>query len=289
VGFKLILLSYRNAIVTSPKMDISFYSKKFGVTNKEVNTTAENHLRLSKVRNRGNWPGGETVRALGCFIIACKSHNHSFDKKFAVKMCGSEKGFQNTITSLQNLLGVADTLGVKNICMKFGSVSLEDKVNKLLLAFKSRYLKTLPTFQQQAANMDRDIYKVVAFYCVARKEKTKIDKSILRGLCCCSDKEFTTVQQQFLELCPDLLPPSKTAKAARIKRKRREDAADHSCDEDVLAGEAVTAEDLQTNPALAATKRGQYESWKIKVIESEEQERAQQKEQPPLKQSKLRF
>ncbi len=192
--------------------------RKFKVSNAKVMIKQKELFRLARVRCRSRWAAGNECLIVGCLELACKLFSHPFDREIAYQVCGQKLVYNNSLNSLRNLLGITDSLSIKELCVKFGCTMLGTLVRSNFEAFKEKFLQGLPQEKRHQTTFSKSVYLAVAFFLTAKSKKCKVDRGKLRQLAHnCSESEFSIIQAQFEKLLPHLNIPEVGKKREKVK------------------------------------------------------------------------
>lgn len=78
---------------------------------------------------------------------------------------------------LQRLLNINCSLNVRDVCVRFGCLSLENSVRGTLAAYKSAFVAALPQHKKDCADFGRPVFAAAAFFVVARANRVKVRTS----------------------------------------------------------------------------------------------------------------
>ncbi|GAB4829155.1 Origin of replication complex subunit 6 [Ancistrocladus abbreviatus] len=275
-------------------MDISDISAKLDLSdNKQVVRKAAELRRLCDVKFDSSTIGvGEICKAIICLELAANRFDVIFDRRSAIRLSGmSEKAYNRSFNSLQNVLDVKSTLDVRELAIQFGCVRLIPFVKKGLSLYKDRFFGSLPANRRAATDFTRPVFTAVAFFLCAKKHKLKVDKLKLIELCGTSDSEFSSVSTSMKDLCFDVFGVSKEKKDPREIKGHRELL-------DVLP-EKRTYEDggylsdeekeLSSYKKRKQTEKHGYEDWKSSVLASNKQDKDENFTSQRSKQARLNF
>ncbi|XP_024530167.1 origin of replication complex subunit 6 [Selaginella moellendorffii] len=222
---------------------------------REVLRKAEELLRLCRMEfDAAAFGIGDVCRSVLCFEIACSMMQVPFDRQKGIKLSGlSDKAYNRSLTTVQNALGIRTSLNVRELAVQFGCVRLIQAVQRVLAAYKERFLATLPEARRRSADFDRPVFTSVAFYLCARKQKLKVDKAKLMEVSSTSDPEFSNVAASMTDICFDLVGVEKEKSESRTRGCKR------------ALSDATNLEDPGRTTCL------EYEEWKEAVLSSSKQ------------------
>lgn len=113
-------------------------------------------------------------------------------------------------------------------------------------SYKERFVAALLEFRPSSADFSRPVFTALAFYLCARRNKLKVDRTRLIGICGISDSEFSSVAASMNDLCFDIVGISKEKKdpksvknnrdlldALPCKRRHEDDGESDSCNESI--------------------------------------------------------
>ncbi|PKI75447.1 hypothetical protein CRG98_004117 [Punica granatum] len=196
-------------------MDLMEIAKKLGISDpKHLIRKAAELRRLCDVQFDSSIIGvGEVCKAIICLEIAANRLQVMFDRQSAIKLSGmSEKAYNRSFNSLQNGIGVNNTLDIRELGIQFGCVRIIPLVKKGLSLYKERFISSLPASRRATADFTRPVFTAVAFYLCAKKHKLKIDKLKLIEVCGTSETEFSCVCNSMKDLCFDVFGVAKEKK-----------------------------------------------------------------------------
>ncbi|XP_030550708.1 origin of replication complex subunit 6 [Rhodamnia argentea] len=272
-------------------MDLSEIARKLGLSeSKHLLRKAAELRRLSDVQFDSSIIGvGEVCKAIICLEIAANRLQVMFDRQAAVKQSGmSEKAYNRSFISMQNGLGLKNTLDIRELAIQFGCVRLIPFVKKGLSLYKDRFLASLPASRRATADFTRPVFVAVAFYLCAKKQKLKVDKIKLIELCGTSETEFASVANSMKDLCYDTFGDSKEKKDPRevkgnrdlldvIPEKRQLEDGGHLSDE---------GPESSCYKKRKKMEKRDYDQWKSSVLASNERTKASCKR---TKQAQINF
>ncbi|KAK3443031.1 hypothetical protein EUGRSUZ_B03435 [Eucalyptus grandis] len=256
-------------------MDLSEIARKLGLSEpKHLLRKAAELRRLCDVQFDSSIIGvGEGCKAVICLEIAANRLQVIFDRQAAVKLSGlSEKAYNRSFISMQNGLGLKNTLDIRELAIQFGCVRLIPLVKKGLSLYKDRFLTSLPASRRATADFTRPVFVAVAFYLCAKKQKLKVDKIKLIELCGTSETEFASVANSMKDLCHDTFSVTKEKKDPRevkgnrdlldvVPEKRQLEDGGH------LSDEGPESSCYQKRKKM---EKRDYEQWKSSVLASNE-------------------
>ncbi|KNA14407.1 hypothetical protein SOVF_107730 [Spinacia oleracea] len=275
-------------------MDITDIAKKLDLAdNKPVIRKAAEFRRLSDVKFDSSAIGiGEICKAIICLEIAANKYEVIFDRQSAIRLSGmSEKAYNRSFNSLQNVLDVKNTLDVRELAIQFGCVRIIPFVQKGLKLYKSRFFASLPASRRSSTDFGRPVFMAVAFYLCAKKHKLKADKTKLIEICGTSESEFSSVSNSMKDLCHDVfgvLKEKKDPKEVKGNRELLDAFPEKRAYED---GGYISDEEKEPS---SYKKRKQmdkhvYEEWKSTVVSSINQEKDKDVTTKRTKQARLNF
>lgn len=206
-------------------MDITELAKKLDLAdNKPVVRKAAELRRLSDVKFDSSAIGvGEICKAVICLEIAANKYDVVFDRQIAMRLSGmSEKAYNRSFNSFQNVLDVKNNLDVRELAIQFGCVRIIPLVQKGLKLYKDRFFASLPASRRSSTDFTRPVFTAVAFYLCAKKHKLKADKVKLIELCGTSESEFSSVSNSMKDLCHDVFGILKEKKDPKEVKGHRE-------------------------------------------------------------------
>lgn len=277
---------------------VGYFMGKFRVTNKQIEVKANEYIRLADVRGK-MFPGGGDVKNLCCFVLACQKYGQEFDRSLCARICGSQIKFQRQLVGVKNLLGIKDTLTIKELSIKFGLAGenvLIALATEILDEYDKRYRAKLPLAQRQYVDFSGAAYKAACFYLAAKTRRKKVDRKRLLQFSNTVERQLSLICKAIAELVPDKVKlPVRKVKAAQGGTATQGGGVDTEADDTEeallkgLRGDEIDLEDAESNPALADSKVVQFERWKRKCIEQEEVIRKTNKKAKKTKQTKLSF
>ncbi|XP_030449439.1 origin of replication complex subunit 6 [Syzygium oleosum] len=272
-------------------MDLSEIARKLGLSEpKHLLRKAAELRRLCDVQFDSSIIGvGEVCKAVICLEIAANRLQVIFDRQAAVKMSGmSEKAYNRSFISMQNGMGLKNTLDIRELAIQFGCVRLIPFVKKGLSLYKDRFLTSLPASRRATADFTRPVFLAVAFYLCAKKQKLKVDKIKLIELCGTSETEFASVANSMKDLCHDTFGVSKEKKDPREVKGNR-DLLDVVPEKRQVEDGGYLSDEGPESSCYKKRKKMEkrdYEQWKSSVLTSNEKSKVSCKR---TKQAQINF
>ncbi|KAL2922642.1 Origin of replication complex subunit 6 [Bienertia sinuspersici] len=275
-------------------MDITDIAKKLGVAdNKPVVRKAAEFRRLSDVKFDSSAIGvGEISKAIICLEIAANKYEVIFDRQCAIKLSGmSDKAYNRSFNSLQNVLDVKNNLDVRELAIQFGCVRIIPFVQKGLKLYKNRFFASLPASRRGSTDFSRPVFMAVAFYLCAKKHKLKADKIKLIELCGTSESEFSSVSNSMKDLCHDVFGILKEKKDPKEVKGNRE-LLDAFPEKRGYEDGGYTSDEGKEQSSYKKRKqmgKNGYEEWKSTVVSSITKEKDKDASVKRTKQARLNF
>ncbi|CAO2829601.1 unnamed protein product [Amaranthus hypochondriacus] len=275
-------------------MDITELAKKLGLAdNKPVVRKAAEFRRLSDVKFDSSAIGvGEICKAIICLEIAANKYEVIFDRQTAIKMSGmSEKAYNRSFNSLQNVLDVKNNLDVRELAIQFGCVRIIPFVRKGLKLYKERFFASLPASRRSSTDFTRPVFTAVAFYLCAKKHKLRADKIKLIELCGTSEAEFSSVGNSMKDLCHDVFGVSKEKKDPKEVKGNRELLDVFPEKRGYEDGGYISDEEKEpsSHKKRKQMEKHEYDEWKSTVVSSLNEEKDKNVTIKKTKQARLNF
>ncbi|KAK4763122.1 hypothetical protein SAY86_008890 [Trapa natans] len=252
-------------------MDLTVIGKRLGISDKQLIRKAAEIRRLCDLRFFSSAIGmGEVCKAIICLEIAANRSEIMFDRPNAVKLSGvSEKAYNRCFNCMQNIIGVENTLDVRELGIQFGCIRLIPFVKKGLSTYKERFVASLPASRRATADITRPVFTAVAFYLSAKKHKLKIDKLKFIEVCGTSEREFTCVSNSMMDLSFDVFGIEKEKKDHR-EIKGNQDLLDKPEKRSLDEGAYISHDEPESlcYKKLKRMETNICEQWKSSVLQS---------------------
>ncbi|KAK4784202.1 hypothetical protein SAY86_018570 [Trapa natans] len=260
-------------------MDLTSIAKRLGISDKHLVSKAAELRRLCDLRFDSSIIGvGEICKAVICLEIAANRSEVIFDRPNAIKLSGlSEKAYNRSFNCMQNMLGVKNTLDIRELGIQFGCIRLIPFVKKGLSLYKERFVTSLPVSRRATADFTRPVFTAVAFYLSAKKHKLKVDKLRLIEVCGTSEREFSCVSNSMMDLCFDVFGIEKEKKDPREIKGNR-DLLDAMPEKRSLEDGGYISDDGPEPSCYKKRKqmeKREYVQWKSSVLESNEKNKGE--------------
>uniref|UniRef100_A0A7C9DYF5 Origin recognition complex subunit 6 n=1 Tax=Opuntia streptacantha TaxID=393608 RepID=A0A7C9DYF5_OPUST len=275
-------------------MDVTEIAKRLGLAdNKPVVRKAAELRRLSDVKFDSSALGiGEICKAVICLEISANKYGVIFDRQSAIRLSGmSEKAYNRSFNSLQNVLDVKSNLDVRELAIQFGCVRIIPLVQRGLKLYKERFFASLPLSRRGSTDFTRPVFIAVAFYLCAKKHKLKADKTKLIELCGTSEAEFSSVSNSMKDLCHDVFGVLKEKKDPKEVKGHRE-LLDVFPEKRGYEEGGYTSDEEEEPSSYKKRKRMEsqaYEEWKSTVLSSANKEKDKEVNTKRTKQARLSF
>ncbi|KAG8366337.1 hypothetical protein BUALT_Bualt17G0069400 [Buddleja alternifolia] len=254
-------------------MDMSEIARKLGFSeSKHLIRKAAELRRQADIQFDSSVIGvGEICKAIICLEIAASRMEVIFDRQAAIKLSGmSEKAYNRSFNSMQNGIGVKNTLDIRELAIQFGCIRLIPSVHKGFALYKDRFLASLAPSRRGSTDFTRPVFTAVAFYLCAKKQKLKVDKFKLIELAGTSESEFSSVSNSMIDLCFDVFGTTKEKKDSKDIKGNRE-LLDALPEKRRVEDGGYSSDDGEEPSAYKKRKRmdkHEYDEWKSSVLQS---------------------
>ncbi|XP_030811762.1 origin recognition complex subunit 6 [Camarhynchus parvulus] len=231
---------------------------RLGLAEPALLRKAEEYLRLSQVKCTGLMAQmTATSSAVMCLDLAAGFMKQPVDKSYCVKLSGLNKTtYQSSMKSLECLLGVNQSLGMRDLAVQFCCSEAVTMASEIL----QRYECSLSEAQRADLDFSKPLFVTAALCTACRCLKLKVDKTkmvatsgvkkaIFDRLC----NQMEKISQQLSKAVP-LAAETPESLQSTLEQCEQEDGSEE--DEELPSKQPKT----ETNQ--------DYEEWKKKILEN---------------------
>ncbi|NXN92923.1 ORC6 protein, partial [Rhinopomastus cyanomelas] len=228
---------------------------RLGLARPDVIRKAEEYQRLAQVKCTGLMAQmTATSSAVMCLDLAASFMKQAVDKSYFVKLSGlSKTTYQSSMKSLECLLEVNPSLGMRDLAVQFCCPEAVSTASKIL----QRYESSLSEAQQRDLDFSKPLFRTAALFTACRCMKLKVDKTkmlatsgvkkaIFDRLC----NQLEKINQQLSDNVP---LAAETAECLNTNLEEQCEKA-HGSEDDEEMPKTETNQD--------------YEEWKKKILEN---------------------
>ncbi|NXI69055.1 ORC6 protein, partial [Anseranas semipalmata] len=225
---------------------------------------AEEYLRLSQVKCTGLMAQmTATSSAVMCLDLAASFMKQPVDKSYFIKLSGLNKTtYQNSIKSLEYLLGVNPRLGMRDLAVQFCCTEAVNTASKIL----QRYESSLTEAQQMDLDFSKPLFTTAALFTACRCLKLKVDKTKMLATSGVKKAIFDRLCNQMEKMSQQLSKDDGPLTAATpgslqtdLEHCEKEDGSEDDDDDD--------DDEMPCKRPKTETKQD-YEEWKKRILEN---------------------